>query len=72
MLATRALFLGVNLVLWVLNGWVLLQELNILSVVEGALIGALIANMVSLPVIMWSAYRTGQLVEETYRGGSET
>lgn len=67
MLATRFLFLSVNLIFWLMNGWVLLQQLGFLPVTEGAVIGALLANLLIVPLLTWSAYRTGQLVEETYR-----
>lgn len=67
MRATRALFFSVNAILWILNGWVLLQHAGIFPLIAHSTVGALIANILVIPLLTWTAYRTGQLVEENYR-----
>jgi hypothetical protein len=67
MLATRGVFLAITGLVWALNGWALLQQFGILPSVPNMVPGLLVANMVIVPVVMWSAYRTGQLTEEAFR-----
>ncbi len=66
MRATRGLFWSVNVLLWALNGWTLLQVVGLLPALSHAVTGTLIANIVIIPFLMWSAYRTGQIVEDTF------
>lgn len=70
MLATRVIFLGVTALVWIINGWALLQAVGALSPVEGLTTAVLVANMVLMPLVMWSSYRTGQLTEEAYRSNN--
>ena len=64
MLATRGLFLTIVALMWALNGWLLAQSVGWLPVTEGAAAAIALANIIAIPMLVWSAYRTGELVEE--------
>ena len=65
MLATRVLFIAILVLMWGVNGWLLAQDSGILGRTDGAATAVALANILAIPVLVWSAYRTGQLVEES-------
>lgn len=67
---TRAMFWAITAILWLLNGWAVLQVLGALTMSTDIVAGVLLLNMLIVPVVMWSAYRTGQLTEETFRSNA--
>lgn len=67
MLASRALFVVLTLAAWLLNGGALMQHLSIATVIDGLIPATLIVNMIAAPLLLWAAYKSGELAEEAYR-----
>ena len=48
---------------FVLNGWGLLQHLALLPSIDGFIAAVLIANMLSIPAIVWAAFVFGEVAD---------
>jgi uncharacterized protein (DUF2062 family) len=56
---------GVAVVLaWVMNGFALLQHFSLVPEMKGYIAATLLANMLTVPLVMWAAYVFGQIAEE--------
>ena len=55
---------------FVLNGWGLLQHLSLLPLHAGFISAVLIANMLSIPAIVWAAFVFGEVAESDHLRGS--
>jgi hypothetical protein len=55
---------------FVLNGWGLLQHLSILPSHAGFIAAVLIANMLSIPAVVWAAFVFGEVAESDHHSGS--
>ena len=66
----RHSFMILIAIAFVLNGWGLLQHLTILPSHDGFIAAVLIANMLSIPAIVWAAFVFGEVAESDHLQGS--
>jgi hypothetical protein len=67
MLASRFAFLVYFAILFVLNGWGALAYLNAVPPLAVDPAAIFLFNMISAPIAVWVAYRTGELAETEFR-----
>ena len=66
----RHSFMILIAIAFILNGWGLLQQLSILPSHDGFIAAVLIANMLSIPAIVWAAFVFGEVAESDHLRGS--
>jgi hypothetical protein len=66
----RLSFMILIAIAFVLNGWGLLQHLSMLPSHDGFIAAVLIANMLSIPAIVWAAFVFGEVAESDHLRGS--
>ena len=66
----RHSFMILIAIAFVLNGWGLLQHLSMVPSHGGFIAAALIANMLSIPAIVWAAFVFGEVAESDHHRGS--
>ena len=59
----RHSFMILIAIAFVLNGWGLLQHLSMIPSHDGFIAAVLIANMLSIPAIVWAAFVFGEIVD---------
>ena len=62
----RFSFMILIAIAFVLNGWGLLQNLSMTTAHAGFIAAVLIANMLSIPVIVWAAFVFGEVAESDH------
>jgi hypothetical protein len=62
----RTSYLVAVLVTFVLNGWALMQLLAIVPRHDGFIAAVLVANIVSLPIVLWVAFVYGEVAASHY------
>jgi hypothetical protein len=58
-------FVAVTLA-FALNGWALMQHLSLVARHDGFIAAVLVANMVSLPIVLWVAFVYGEVAATHY------
>ena len=66
----RHSFIILIAIAFILNGWGLLQHLSVLPSHDGLIAAVLIANMLSIPAIVWAAFVFGEVAESDHLRGS--
>jgi hypothetical protein len=66
----RHSFMILIAIAFVLNGWGLLQHLSMIPSHDGFIAAVLIANMLSIPLIVWAAFVFGEVAESDHLRGS--
>jgi hypothetical protein len=67
MLASRFAFVAYFVLVFVLNGWGLLAQIGAVPPLAIPPMAIYVFNMISAPVAIWVAYRTGELAEGEFR-----
>jgi len=59
----RAAYFAVVAIVFVLNGWALMQHLSMVPAPDGFIAAVLLVNILSTPLVVWAAFVFGEVAQ---------